>query len=74
MAMQRKETRINMQTIISTLSIKDAMRQTQIGERTIRNAVDLGDLKAIRLGQRRIRIRPESLESWLRSLETSGQK
>jgi excisionase family DNA binding protein len=72
--MQRKETRNHMQTIISTLSIKDAMRQTQIGERTIRNAIHANELAAIRLGERRIRIRPESLESWLKSLETGGQK
>jgi excisionase family DNA binding protein len=62
-----------MQTI-STLSVKDAMRQTQIGERTIRDAIDAGKLAAIRLGERRIRIRPESLEQWLKSLETGGAK
>jgi excisionase family DNA binding protein len=62
-----------MQTI-STLSVRDAMNQTQIGERTIRNAIDAGDLAAIKLGERRIRIRPESLEAWLKSLETRGQK
>jgi excisionase family DNA binding protein len=63
-----------MQTIISTLSVKDAMHQTQIGERTIRNAIDAGDLAAIKLGERRIRIRPESLEQWLKFLETGGSK
>jgi excisionase family DNA binding protein len=63
-----------MQTIISTLSVKDAMHQTQIGERTIRDAIDAGKLAAIRLGERRIRIRPESLEQWRKSLETGGQQ
>lgn len=59
---------------VSTLSVKDAMHQTQIGERTIRNAIDTGDLAAIKLGERRIRIRPESLEAWLKSLETGGKQ
>jgi excisionase family DNA binding protein len=55
---------------ISTLSVKDATRETKIGERTIRAAIDAGELKAIRLGEKRIRIRPESLEAWLKSLES----
>lgn len=59
---------------VETYSVKDAMRESQIGERTIRNAIERGELPAIKLGQRRIRIRPESLEVWLKSLETGGAK
>ncbi len=57
---------------ISTLSVKDCNRKTQIGERTIRDAVASGALAAIKLGQRRIRIRPEALEAWLKALETGS--
>ena len=56
---------------VLTISIKDANRSSGIGERTIRVAIDRGELKAIRLGQRRIRIRPEALDAWLKSLETN---
>lgn len=47
---------------------------TQIGERTIRDAVHSGKLPAIKLGQRRIRIRPQALEAWLKDLEQGGAK
>ena len=59
---------------ISTISVKDATRETQIGERTIRAAINAGELKAIRLGEKRIRIRPESLADWLKSLEQGSDQ
>ena len=61
-----------MQTI-NTLSVKDVNRETEIGERTIRAAIDAGQLKAIRLGEKRIRIRPDAVSEWLVSLE-QGKK
>ena len=60
-----------MQTI-NTLSVKDVNQQTAIGERTIRAAIDAGQLKAIRLGEKRIRVRPDAVADWLKSLEQGG--
>lgn len=54
---------------VLTISVKDANFSSGIGERTIRDAIDRGELKAIKLGKRRIRIRPEALEMWLKTLE-----
>ncbi len=59
---------------VSTLSVKECIQMTQIGERTIRDAVHSGKLPAIKLGQRRIRIRPQALEAWLKDLEQGGAK
>jgi excisionase family DNA binding protein len=52
-----------------TLSVKEAGTHTGIGQHTIRNAVADGSLTAIKLGKRRIRIRPSALEAWLTTLE-----
>jgi excisionase family DNA binding protein len=57
-----------------TLSPADANKNTGIGLRTIYDAIHAGELPAVRLGERRIRIRPESLEAWLKSLETCGKQ
>ncbi len=57
-----------------TLSVLEANKITSIGQATIRKAIDDGGLAAIRLGQRRILILPESLELWLKSLEMGGAK
>ena len=59
---------------IETFTPKDANKKTGIGIRTIYNAIHSGELKAIRLGEKRIRIRPESLEAWLKSIETGVLK
>ena len=57
-----------------TLSLLEVNRQTGIGQHTIRAAVHDGSLAAIKIGKRKIRIRPESLELWLINLEQAGQK
>jgi excisionase family DNA binding protein len=57
-----------------TYSPADANKRSGIGLRTIYNAIHSGALPAIRLGEKRIRIRPESFETWLKSLETGGQQ
>ena len=59
---------------IETLGVVEASKKIGVGQRTIRDAIDNGALKAIRLGVRRIRIRPDALDAWLRSLETAGQQ
>ena len=60
---------------LATFGVVQASRQTGIGQKTIRDAIHAGNLAAIKLGQRRIRIRPEALEQWLKSLEqaTKGE-
>ena len=54
-----------------TLSLLEANHQSGLGQHTLRAAVRDGTLAAIKLGQRRIRIRirPESLNDYLKSLE-----
>jgi excisionase family DNA binding protein len=59
---------------IETLGVVEASKKIGVGQRTIRTAIDRGELRAIKLGERRIRIRPESLEVWLKSLETGGKQ
>ncbi len=59
---------------LETLGVVEASKKIGVGQRTIREAIDRGELKAIRLGQRRIRIRPESLDIWLKSLETATRE
>ena len=59
---------------VKTLSVKGANLATGIGEHTIRAAIANDELAAIKLGQRRIRIRPQALERWLHSLEQAGAK
>lgn len=47
------------------LSVKDAAQVADIDEKTIRRAIDSGDLKAGKAG-RQIRITPEDLQDWMR--------
>ena len=56
-----------------TVSVFEANKITCIGQATIRKAIDDGKLSAIRIGERRIRIRPESLERWVKSLEQDSK-
>ena len=62
------------QEVKSTLSLLEANKKSGIGQHTIRAAIASGELAAIKLGQRKIRIRPIALENWLQLLERSGQK
>jgi excisionase family DNA binding protein len=62
-----------MQTI-STYSPAEANKETGIGLRTIYTAIHAGELPAIKLGEKRIRIRPDALAEWMKGLETRGQK
>jgi excisionase family DNA binding protein len=57
-----------------TLSVLEANKATCIGQTTIRTAIKNGELPAIKLGERRIRILPESLDLWLRNLEASSKE
>jgi excisionase family DNA binding protein len=69
---QRIQREVNKVQAIETLGVIEASKKIGVGQRTIRTAIDRGELRAIKLGERRIR--PESLEVWLRSLETGGDQ
>jgi excisionase family DNA binding protein len=58
-----------MQNWKRTLSLLEANRESGVGQHTIRAAIANGKLRAIKIGSRRIRIRPEALEQWLKNLE-----
>jgi excisionase family DNA binding protein len=60
--------------MLETYSVKEAVKKTKIGEETFRKAIAAKELPVIRLGVRRIRIRPEALQVWLKSLEQGGKK
>jgi excisionase family DNA binding protein len=65
---------MNATQVKSTFSLLEANKISGIGQHTLRAAVHDGSLAAIRVGHRRIRIRPEALELWLKNLEQGGAK
>ena len=54
-----------------SVSVRDAAAMTSLSEYEIRNAVNKGELPAVRRG-RRIVIFPADLTTWLKSLPKAG--
>ena len=57
----------------ATLSLIEVNEISGIGQHTLRKAVHDGSLPAIKIGKRKIRILPASLELWLKMLEQGGK-
>lgn len=51
------------------LSIQDAAKRIKVNPNTIRNLIKSGDLKAVRIGSKIIRIRSTDLEALFTSVE-----
>ena len=51
---------------IQLLSLRAAARELGVAERTIRQAVEVGDLPAFRLGERTMRVERPALLHWVR--------
>ena len=49
-----------------SVSVKQAAAMTSIGEFVLRDAINRGDLPALRVGERRIAILVTELEAWLK--------
>ena len=54
------------------LSVRDAAGIAGVSEKTIRRAIDNGELSAQRVGARTIRLRHEALTEWVNSDPTGG--
>ena len=53
-------------------SIRDVAEMTSLSETTLRDSINKGFLKAVRVGNR-IRIKPIDLNEWIESLEVVGK-
>ena len=49
------------------LSLRQAARELHVAERTLRDAVHVGELVAYKLGERTLRVERRALEWWVRS-------
>jgi len=52
----------------SLLTVRQVATQTELGESRIRLEINKGRLAAVRLGAS-IRVRPEDLDKWIKSLD-----
>jgi len=55
------------------LTVAEVAEQLKLNQQTIRNMIDRGELAAIRVGQRRVRIRQSRLDAFLAAGESSAQ-
>jgi excisionase family DNA binding protein len=49
------------------LSLRQAARESRVGERTLRRAVRTGELPAYQLGARTLRVDRAELQQWVRA-------
>ena len=49
------------------VTVRQAARTLGIAERVLRHAVRSGDLPALRLGQRTVRVKPADLDDWIKN-------
>lgn len=49
----------------SFLTVSDVARLLQMNEQTVRNWIDRGELRAVRVGSRRVRVRREDLDAFI---------
>lgn len=54
------------------LSLRAAARELGVAERTIRQAVELGELPAFRLGERTMRVERPTLWNWVRGKQVES--
>ena len=53
------------------LTVKEVAELLKLNEQTLRNMIDRGELPAVRVGSRRVRIRQSDLDAFLGAGETS---
>jgi excisionase family DNA binding protein len=54
------------------LDIKEAARVAKCNEMTVRRWINTGQLKAVKLGERMIRIRAQDFDDFMRPIYTGG--
>ena len=55
------------------LTVKEVAELLKLNQQTIRNMIDRGELGAVRVGQRRVRVRQSQLDAFLAAGESSPQ-
>ena len=56
----------------SFLTVAEVAKTLKLNQQTVRNMIDRGELQAVRVGQRRVRVRRSALEEFIVAGEMAG--